>query len=284
MAQTYQDFEIIIVDDASLDETEKMIYEKFGEYINIGKIKHLRNEKNMERSYSRNRGIREATGRYIAFLDDDDVWLPNHLNILVKFMDKHPSIGLSFSTAIRLHEGVPKKVPEGLKEGFGKIYRDECFYGRVGVLQCSIFRSEVLIKIGNFREDMNRGEDTELFTRVAANYDIGYLENVTCLAIRETRDEPKKLYYSKLKVLQAIEENIYKFAYEPSQEIASLLYLRLSEHFVKDDLDKARTYLQKAIKKNKGLLSKTLTWKLLCRTVIGNKLYNFLKKLSKRKQ
>ena len=279
-AQTYQDFEILVVDDASSDKTEKTIYEKFGEYIDLGRIKYLRNKRKMERSYSRNRGIKKATGRYIAFLDDDDVWLPNHLDTLRKFMDKHPNIGLSFSTAIRLYEEVPQRVPEGLKEGFGKIYRDKCIYGRVGVLPCSMVRNDVFTTIGGFQEDLNYGEDTEFFARVAMNYDIGYLENVTCCLIRRgIRDVSERLYYSKLKVLQAIVDDMNRFGYESSDEKISLFYIKLSEYLLRIDLDKAKTYLWKALKKNKGLLSMSLTWKIIARIFAGHNIYNFLKKI-----
>jgi len=85
LAQTYQDFEIIIIDDASTDNTSEIISQKFATDIKNGRIRYVRNEKQMERSFSRNVGMDISRGEYIALLDDDDIWLPFHLETLVDF-------------------------------------------------------------------------------------------------------------------------------------------------------------------------------------------------------
>ncbi|HQI46384.1 MAG TPA: glycosyltransferase [Bacteroidales bacterium] len=77
LAQTYTDFELIIVDDASTDNTEEII-KSFSDF----RIIYLKNEKNLERSTSRNIGIKNAKGTYICFLDSDDRYLDNHLEVL----------------------------------------------------------------------------------------------------------------------------------------------------------------------------------------------------------
>jgi len=74
--QTFSDFELIIVDDCSIDESAKIV-QKF--QLQDSRIKYLKNELNQERCISRNRGIQMATGKYICFLDSDDYHLPNHL-------------------------------------------------------------------------------------------------------------------------------------------------------------------------------------------------------------
>ncbi|MDR1554798.1 MAG: glycosyltransferase [Campylobacteraceae bacterium] len=91
LAQTYENWEMIIVDDMSSDNSVEII-EK---YLQIDKrIRLVKSQKNMGPALTRNRAIKEATGDYIAFLDSDDVWLPNKLQVQIQFMIDN---NLSFS-------------------------------------------------------------------------------------------------------------------------------------------------------------------------------------------
>ncbi|MDR2080559.1 MAG: glycosyltransferase [Campylobacteraceae bacterium] len=83
LSQTYENWEMIIVDDMSKDNTVKII-EK---YLQIDKrIRLIKSQKNVGPALARNKAIKEAVGKYIAFLDSDDVWLPNKLQVQVQFM------------------------------------------------------------------------------------------------------------------------------------------------------------------------------------------------------
>lgn len=90
LAQTYKNWELIIVDDCSADNTDEAV-EK---YLADKRIKYLKNERNSGAAISRNRALREAKGKWIAFLDSDDLWMPEKLMWQIKFMKKH---GLHFS-------------------------------------------------------------------------------------------------------------------------------------------------------------------------------------------
>lgn len=79
--QDLQDIEIIIIDDASTDNTSELIKEQQRK-VNIP-IKYLRNEVSMGAAVSRNQGAKLATGKFVAFLDSDDEWLPNHLTLKI---------------------------------------------------------------------------------------------------------------------------------------------------------------------------------------------------------
>jgi teichuronic acid biosynthesis glycosyltransferase TuaG len=89
-SQTYIDWELIIINDASTDMTQQIID---GFCHNNSRMISLQNSKNLERSASRNRGINIAKGEYIAFLDDDDIWLPEKLEKQVVFLDNNPEYG-----------------------------------------------------------------------------------------------------------------------------------------------------------------------------------------------
>lgn len=84
LRQTYTNWELIIVDDCSPDHTDDVV----GPYLREARIKYLKNEKNSGAAVSRNRALREAKGKWIAFLDSDDLWLPEKLEKQIGFMKK----------------------------------------------------------------------------------------------------------------------------------------------------------------------------------------------------
>lgn len=83
--QTYQDWELIIVDDNSVDNTDDVVRM----FLNDKRINYLKNEKNMGAAFSRNRALREARGKWIAFLDSDDLWDSKKLEKQIRFMEKN---------------------------------------------------------------------------------------------------------------------------------------------------------------------------------------------------
>lgn len=92
--QTYTDWEMIIVDDCSKDNSQKII-EGFSKKDN--RIKYLKLEKNLGAAVARNTALEKAKGRFIAFLDSDDLWEPNKLEKQIKFMEEN-KIGFSFTS------------------------------------------------------------------------------------------------------------------------------------------------------------------------------------------
>lgn len=88
--QTYENWELIIVDDCSTDNTDEVVRP----FLTDGRIRYLKNEQNSGAAISRNRALREAKGKWVAFLDSDDLWLPEKLEKQVSFMEQ---IGYHFS-------------------------------------------------------------------------------------------------------------------------------------------------------------------------------------------
>ena len=89
LAQTYDDWELIIVDDCSTDNTDEVV-----SFFEDPRIRYIKNEKNSGAAVSRNRALSEAKGKWIAFLDSDDLWSPNKLQKQISFMENS---GYSFS-------------------------------------------------------------------------------------------------------------------------------------------------------------------------------------------
>ena len=85
LAQTYTDWELIIVDDCSTDNTDEVV----GEFLSDVRIRYVKNDANSGAAVSRNRALREARGKWIAFLDSDDLWEPKKLEKQITFMKEN---------------------------------------------------------------------------------------------------------------------------------------------------------------------------------------------------
>ncbi len=105
LAQTYTNWEMIIVDDCSADNTEEIV-----KSYNDARIIYVKNETNSGAAVSRNRALRMAKGRWMAFLDSDDLWMPEKLEHQINFMEKN---GYAFSSTKRTsceEDGTPTGV------------------------------------------------------------------------------------------------------------------------------------------------------------------------------
>ena len=103
LSQTYKNWELIIVDDCSADTTDDAVKP----FLSDERIKYLKNEKNSGAAVSRNRALREAAGKWIAFLDSDDLWMPDKLIKQIGFMNEH---GYRFSYTDYSEIGADGKV------------------------------------------------------------------------------------------------------------------------------------------------------------------------------
>lgn len=85
IAQTYKDWQLIIIDDCSTDNSDQVIRS----FLLDKRILYIKNEKNCGAAISRNRALREAKGKWVAFLDSDDIWLPEKLEKQINFMERN---------------------------------------------------------------------------------------------------------------------------------------------------------------------------------------------------
>ena len=85
LTQNYKEWELIIVDDCSSDNTDEVVKQ----YLSDERIKYIKNDRNSGAAVSRNRALREAKGKWIAFLDSDDLWMPDKLKKQISFMEKN---------------------------------------------------------------------------------------------------------------------------------------------------------------------------------------------------
>ena len=138
-AQTYKNFEVLFI----YDDPDKSDYELFKKYLSKSKVKVFFNKKNLGAGFSRNKGLKYAKGKYIAFLDSDDLWKKNKLKKQLKFMTEN-KISVSH-TSYEIIDKFGKKI--GQRNA--KEYLD---YGNL-LPSCDIGLSTVIIekKILNFQ-------------------------------------------------------------------------------------------------------------------------------------
>lgn len=104
LKQTYRSWELIVVDDCSTDGSIDNL-SRMGMEKHRNRIVFIRNNSNMGAAYSRNRAIDSSRGEYIAFLDADDVWLSNKLQVQIGYLESNPSVAAVCSSYSRMDEG-----------------------------------------------------------------------------------------------------------------------------------------------------------------------------------
>jgi len=197
LKQTFKDFELIVVDNYSSDNTEKVI-----KGYNDGRIRYFKHENGGIIAVNRNYGIGQARGEYIAFCDDDDLWLPEKLKKQMLEFEKDSQIGLVCTNGI-----IFDKTGD-LGERFKTRLTDSNFTFASLIWVNSVICSSVLVKksviddVGLMDEspEIFTAEDYELWLRVAQKYRIKYVD----LPLMRRRIHPGN--YNK-KSVEAIERN-----------------------------------------------------------------------------
>lgn len=171
LGQTVPVFEIIVVDDGSTDNTVDIV-STFGERITLVQ------KKNGGAASAYNLGIKSVTGDTIAFLEHDDIWLPEKNEAQLDALNSLTDVGLLFSTAqVLTIENSSKSDVRNLHTGQG-YYSFSDFFLRNRILNCStvILRREVLRNTGSFNENLRLGFDHEMWLRMALNTKIFCLD------------------------------------------------------------------------------------------------------------
>ena len=168
LAQDFEDFELIVVDDGSTDGTVEAI-KRYG-----GRVKLLQHSENRGVSAARDRGVLYAQGKYIAFLDSDDLWLKKKLKIQVDFLDDNPHIPLCYTDEIWIRKG--KRVNPKLKHAkySGWIF-EKCLPLCIISPSSAVMRKTLFLKVGLFDEALPVCEDYDFWLRVSARYPIFFI-------------------------------------------------------------------------------------------------------------
>jgi len=161
LAQTCQNWELIVVDDCSTDGTEQAVRS-----FSDARIGYIRHERNRRQAAARNTGIRSARGEYVAFLDDDDEWLPEKLEKeLEVFRNSDPEVGLVYSGRM-LVDGQGKVLTIRMPTKSGWVHEALLESDFIRSPSGAMLKKEVLDRVEGFDETFLNCEDYELWVRV----------------------------------------------------------------------------------------------------------------------
>ncbi|MGV3764005.1 glycosyltransferase family 2 protein [Parapedobacter sp.] len=169
LGQTFRDFELIVYNDGSTDDTSAIVNE-----FTDPRIRLIADENNKGITHARQVALRAARGKYIAILDSDDVAFPSRLEKQYQFLEVHPDVVLCGGNAVVIDENgntttqvlIPSYKPEELKV--------KLFFNNIFVNSTVMYRRAEVLSLGGYR-DREPAEDYDLFVRLADAYEIRML-------------------------------------------------------------------------------------------------------------
>ncbi|MCE2469885.1 MAG: glycosyltransferase family 2 protein [Dehalococcoidia bacterium] len=178
LAQTYADFELLIVDDCSSDDTPAVIA-GFAD----PRVRAFRHDENRGQSAAINTGIANARGEHVAFLDDDDEWRPTKLEGQVRLLDASPAdVGLVYGWMDSVDDATGRVMPTYRSTVDGNIFEDALALDVPGPTIVLMVRASAAREVGGFDARLSRYDDADFICRIAERYKAAVLPEVVAVA------------------------------------------------------------------------------------------------------
>ena len=170
--QTYKDFEVILIDDGSIDDSHKIVDEFIKSNLKY-KIMNLY-QKNSGPSKARNEGIKNSKGEYIAFLDSDDEWSPEKLSEQFNFSKRYNAdlVGCNYNIILKNNK-IEKFITRKKVE---RVSFTQCLFKHYFNMSTALVKKNVILAVGLFPENQRYMEDAYVFKLINRKYDCYVLE------------------------------------------------------------------------------------------------------------
>ena len=232
LRQDFENWELIIIDDASNDDTAKV-----AKSFLSSQITYLKNIKNLHKGATRNNGIKIAKGKFITFLDDDDYFLENHLSEIYKHIKQSKEKKALYYTNIRYLKDEKETIRSlpTIRQNQNKLEFVLQPWTAIGAPQAVIANS--ILKKEKFDESIEIGQDTELFLRIADKYDLIHIQTDTYVALYHDDNSANLKYNTGLKRLLGIKKIFNnnplskQISFKLKMYMYSYCYRRMSDHY-----------------------------------------------------
>ncbi|MCF6150425.1 MAG: glycosyltransferase [Candidatus Kuenenia sp.] len=228
LAQTYDAHELIVIDDGSTDNTKSVLapYMEKIQYIDLGRNEGL--------PIARNTGIHAARGEYFAFLDADDIWMPEKLEVTMEQFLKNPDVGMVYSKHINIDS--KSQFREGKIRGklpSGNIFLQLFFEQNFVICSSVVVRKDVFHATGLFDFDLVNCQDWDMWLRITFYYKVIGI-NTPLVKYRHSSKSLSKNRNNVLKYQQVVIDKIYTMFKDKENGISEKIYKkRLAAHYAK---------------------------------------------------
>ncbi len=242
LRQTFEDREVIVVDDGCPEGTGDFVEEKYGDSVRL-----IRQE-NAGPGAARNTGITSSSGEWVAFLDSDDWWEPEKLEVQLALADEHPEYGLISSSYYKDEKG---KYEERTRHGpSGWVYR-EVFMANYIRTSTVMIRRDCFDRVGLFDTSLPLTQDYDLWLRMSHDYPVGYINRPLATYRHHPGGISRKVLESREYFLKILTKN-----YDPERIPRSLyrkrigyIHYHIAKHCRGPELaEKARQHMREAVR------------------------------------
>lgn len=241
--QTYRNFELIIVDDGSVDDTEKVVAGFKDE-----RIRYVRREKNGGEAAARNTGIKAAKTDYIAYQDSDDEWLPEKLARQIELLkDVLPEVGVIYTGFWKMDNQKKTYIPfSWVRQKNGNIH-EELLNGNFIGSPVALIKKECFDKVGPFDERLRNLVDWEMWLRISKLYHFRCIDEPLAIAHYDSDN----VSYNPGSLIEALEIVLEKHRdkFEGEKKLLAKHWMNIGNLLVAEgDVKKGRRYIIDALR------------------------------------
>lgn len=247
LSQTFEDFELIIVDDGSTDESREVI-----ESFKDRRIKYIHNSKNCGNYVARNRGMLHAIGKYICVMDADDIALPNRFSVQLRYLETHKKVAAvgALSEVIDEHDRIIGHIDRPFKPSSIKVslLRDNCLTHSTLMMRRHLITRYSLL----YNESYIFSADYDLIARISSRFPIWNLSEILLKYRIHSNQISSARRFAQIAFADLVRKGQLKcFGFVPNEKEVDLHLKLMKEAYISDDeLQLCENWLNKLLKIN----------------------------------